>query len=260
MVIKMNNLTITEIINVYHINQNDWKRDFYAPRESDGVVLFTEGEIEYTFADKTIIAKKGDLLLLPGNIPYSGKKYSEQVSFFVIDFKTMAKNDFEKFGAPCAIKCEEYDKTLSEFSKALEIWKKQTFSTMFLLKSALYSLLGTSYPKEIKTNTTSPIEEILSYIGENISDTELSVKKICENFFISESQLRRNFHKSAGVGPNEYISTLRINKAKSELSYSEKSISAISIECGFSSQYYFSRCFHSSTGMTPSKYRHLTKI
>ena len=256
----MNSMIIKEIVNVYHIEQSDWERNFFSPREFDGIVLFTEGEIEYTFPDKTLVTKKGDMLFLPGNVPYSGKKHSEQVSFFVIDFRTLNKNDFENFGAPCVIKCDTYNNVLSEFSKALDIWEKQTTGTEFLLKSVLYFLLGTSYPREIKTNGTSPIGEILSYIGENLSDTELSVKKICENFFISESQLRRNFLKLAGTGPNEYISTLRINKAKSELSYTSKSISCISSECGFSSQYYFSRCFVKSTGMTPSKYRSLACI
>ena len=255
-----NNLTVTEIMNVYYIEENDWKRDFFAPRKLDGAVLFTEGEIEYTFSGKTIVARKGDVLFLPGNLHYSGKKHSDKVSFFVIDFKCIEKDDFEHLGAPCTVPCEIINPIVSEFKKALEAWKKQTPESMMIIKSALYSVLSLFYSKPIHTHSTSPIEDILAYIAENISEPELSVKNICEHFFISESQFRRNFRKITGTGPKEYITKIRINRAKSELSYTSKSISTIAVECGFSNQYYFSRCFQNVTGMSPSKYRAITYV
>ena len=254
------NLTVTEIMNVYYIEQSGWKRDFFAPRELDGAVFFTEGEIEYKFRDKTLVAKKGDMLFLPGNLPYSGKIASDKVSFFVIDFKCLGKCDFERFGAPCTVSCKTMNSPLSEFRKALGAWEKQTPETMMIIKAALYSMFALFYTKQINSQSAYPTEEILKYVAENISDQTLSVKNICEHFFISESQLRRNFRKITGVSPNEYITTIRINRAKSELSYTSKSISAIADECGFSNQYYFSRCFQKVTGMSPTKYRTITNV
>lgn len=255
-----NNLTVTEIMNVYYIETNDWARDFFAPREFDGAVFFTEGEIEYSFHGKTLVARKGDVLFLPGNLPYSGKKISDKVSFFVIDFKCLGEFAFESFGAPCTVPCVAITSVLSEFEKALEAWEKQTPESIMVIKSKLYSLFGLFYSKQINIHSAYPVEEILKYVAENISQQTLSVKNICEHFFISESQLRRNFRKITGVSPNEYITTIRINRAKSELSYTSKSISTIAIECGFSNQYYFSRCFQKVTGMSPSKYRTIAYV
>ena len=62
-------LIISQIDSVYYHKTDRWNRDFFASRKYDGIVLFTEGEIEYRFADRTVTAKKGDLLFLPGDQP-----------------------------------------------------------------------------------------------------------------------------------------------------------------------------------------------
>ena len=253
-----NDLTVTEIVNVYHVKQSKWERDFFAVRNFDAVVYFVEGEIEYNFAHKTFTAKKGDLLFLPGNLPYSGKRHTEEITIFVMDFKSLNKDDFEKIGAPCAVEIKNQDNVFSSFSAAVDLWHKHTAETMLTLKSILYSLISSVYTAEVSGHTAHSVNDMLSYVAKNIKNPNLSIKKICDEFYISESQLRRNIRKITGLSPNEYIVTLRINKAKSELSYTGKSIADISYECGFSSPYYFSRCFSKYTGMTPSKYRSLT--
>ncbi len=253
-----NDLTVTEIINVYHVKQSGWERNFFAARKFDAVVYFADGEIEYNFAHKTFTAKKGDLLFLPGNLPYSGKRHTRDVTIFVMDFKSLGEDDFEKIGAPCTVPIKDERNVYTSFSNAVDLWHKHTAESMLALKSILYSLISSIYTEEANIHSSHAINEVLSYVAKNIKNPNLSVKKICEEFYTSESQLRRNFRKITGLSPNEYIVTLRINKAKSELSYTGKSIADISYECGFSSPYYFSRCFSKYTGMTPSKYRSLT--
>ena len=79
-------ITVNKVINVHHTEGSDWRRDIFAPRKHQALVAFTEGEIEYYFEGLTLTARKGDILLLPGNLPYSGKKLSQTVSLSVIDF------------------------------------------------------------------------------------------------------------------------------------------------------------------------------
>ena len=77
-------LDIKSIHSVYLSKTKDWKRDFFAPRKYDGIVLFLEGEIEYNFGFGKFCAKMGDILAFPGNLPYSGVKISDaSVSFIV---------------------------------------------------------------------------------------------------------------------------------------------------------------------------------
>jgi AraC-like DNA-binding protein len=62
-----------------------------------------------------------------------------------------------------------------------------------------------------------------------------------------------------GTGAKEYITHIRIEKAKSLMENPSLSIADIAEMTGFTSQSYFSTAFKSQTGMTPSQYRQKDK-
>ena len=262
--LRYNGFSITTINSVFYTETKEWDRDFFAPRSSEALVLFTKGAIEYHFADKDIVAREGQLLLLPGVLPYSGKQLSDEVAFYVIDFSCVDPYGFELFGAPCTLTLSNPSRLISICEDALDAWLRQPTGVTLRLKSMLYSTLHTivndQHTVETSDNKRTSTAKILSYIAENIGNTELTVKHLCDKFYISESQLRRNITKETGFAPNEYIQILRINKAKSELSYTQKPIQQIAVKCGFSSPYYFSNCMTKHTGMSPSKYRKSTSM
>lgn len=248
-------INIISIENVYYRQKTKWARNICKTRYYDAVVFFTEGEIEYSFLHKAVVAKKGEILFLPGNLPYSGKSHSKHYAYYVIDFLCSDERQFEDFGAPCSFAVADYQKVLQQFERALLLWNHSSIDTTIGLKGYLYSLLRERFfPKE--ENGKQPIKnDILQYIERNLYDPALTVAKICMDLYISDSQLRRTIHKLTGVSPNEYITMLRLNKAKIMLSTSDENIKDISYACGFASPYYFSRVFSKSTGMSPSAYR-----
>jgi len=251
----MKDLNIKSIINVYYRENKNWKRQTFSPRSFDAVVFFTEGKIEYHFSDKSVTAQKGDILFLPKDVPYSGIRHTDIVSYFVLDFLCAEDGEFERFGAPAVFPAGNYNRMLSKFSSALELWNRQPINVSLELKSIIYAIISTFFEQRNPPQTVTATDEIIEYIIENLGDTSLKVSELCNRFFISESQLRRNFIKATGSKPNEYILALRINKAKRELICTEKPIAQISYECGFSSPYYFSRCFSEVEKETPTAYR-----
>ncbi|MBQ8356696.1 MAG: helix-turn-helix transcriptional regulator [Clostridia bacterium] len=253
-------VTVTKIENVYYQKTNDWHRNGFKPRIFDGAVLFKEGEIEYYFQNQTVVARKGDLLLLPGKLPYGGKRRTDRVAYYVLDFTCLSHHELVSLGAPLVVQVKEYDKRLSEFQNAVDIWNRQTATVNLSIKSFLFSMLGEVNMLNKLDRADARSEEIVAYIADHFCDPQISVKMLCQRFFISESQLRRNLRKTTGSSPNDYISTLRINKAKNELAHTDKTIKQISAECGFSSPYYFSRCFSDMTKISPTEYRTLTRI
>lgn len=248
----MKDICIEKVVNVYFKQQSNWKRTVFAPRGYDALVLFTQGKIEYNFANKTVVAQKGDLLLLPGNLPYSGKKHTPQVGYYVIDFACGRAEEFSELLAPAVVSNQEA--LCAVFSGALEQWQRQPIHMQLHLKSLVYGVLSGVF-ETCGYQPTARTEEILSFISENLGDSKLSVAALCRRFYISESQLRRNLQKATGLTPNSYITTLRINRAKSELLHTTRSIKAVSQGCGFSSPCYFSRCFAQATGLSPTEYR-----
>ena len=248
-------LCVTQIFNVYHNRTSKWQRNKPIPRSQDGLVVFTEGEIEYTFEDRTFRAGRGTALLLPKDMPYSGIARTPQVAYFCLDFDLLSEEPFCDFGAPCAVPLTDFDAICAEFANTVKFWEEQRIDASVRAKSFFYTVWGQLLCQEEKYESNHSGSDLVTYICNHYSDQDLTVSKLCKDFFISESQLRRNVLKVTGLTPNEYIMHLRLTCAKRELICTQKSIGEIARVCGFASTYYFSRCFHAHVGLSPREYR-----
>lgn len=72
---------------------------------------------------------------------------------------------------------------------------------------------------------------------------------------LSRPHFFKLFKKQMGVTPNLYLNTLRSEKAIESLMTTEKTVSDIGFDLGFSSQASFTRFFASNVGIPPSDYR-----
>lgn len=96
--------------------------------------------------------------------------------------------------------------------------------------------------------------DILEFINHNIS-TSLSVDMLCEKFYLTRTQLYRNFKKATGVNPWEYITLKRLTLARSYIN-DGMAASAAAIACGFSDYSAFYRAYVKCFGTTPSGNNH----
>ncbi|WP_420404276.1 helix-turn-helix transcriptional regulator [Nisaea sp.] len=72
---------------------------------------------------------------------------------------------------------------------------------------------------------------------------------------LSRPHFFKLFKKQMGITPNLFINTLRSEQAISDLMVTEKSVTEIGYDLGFSSQASFTRFFSSNVGIAPSEYR-----
>ncbi len=248
-------LCVSNILNVYQNDTLTWRRSEPKERNRNGLVLFTEGEIEYYFPNKSIVATRGSVMLFPSNIPYHGVARTKRVAYCVLDFQTLSENEIFDFGAPCISKLKNFDQLYRDFSNMISVWEQQKMDAAIQAMAFLYSTLALLMENDERNNTNQESDDILTYIFDHYADYDISVLSLCEKFYISESQLRRNILKITGLTTNEYITYLRLTRAKRELVCTQKSIKQIAYECGFSSAYYFSRCFHLHEKVSPKEYR-----
>ena len=78
---------------------------------------------------------------------------------------------------------------------------------------------------------------------------------ICKEIGISRVQLYRKVKAVLGLNVNDYILSVRMQKAKYLLLNEDLTISEISFKVGFSSQAYFATVFKAKFGATPSEYK-----
>ena len=100
----------------------------------------------------------------------------------------------------------------------------------------------------------SRIEIATEYINLNFS-RPLCVDFISKELHISKSSLYEMFHSNFGCTVNEYINSVRIQKACDLLKTTDLPIEEISRQTGFSKASYFTRVFKKTMNVTPLKYR-----
>ena len=84
---------------------------------------------------------------------------------------------------------------------------------------------------------------------------QVTIPMASKALFISESQLSHLFSGRIHVGFREYINSLRVQAATVMLTETDKPISEIAFDCGFTSFSTFNRAFRQSLGMTPREIR-----
>lgn len=72
---------------------------------------------------------------------------------------------------------------------------------------------------------------------------------------MDKAAFSRKFRKAYGVSPKEYLTSLRMNKAKEMLRTTNFEIKEIAASVGYRDQLYFSRLFSKKEGLSPSEYR-----
>ena len=117
---------------------------------------------------------------------------------------------------------------------------------------------GVSY-EEYGSDEERFILQLNKIIDEHISNPDLDQVLICKELGVSRALLYNKMKAITGGGAKEYITKIRIEKAKALIENTSLSIAEISDMTGFASQSYFSTAFKNYTGMTPSQYKQASK-
>lgn len=96
-------------------------------------------------------------------------------------------------------------------------------------------------------------------IHENMAGGELSIKFLTDKLAMSRASLYNKVKFLTGLGVNDYINRLRIDKSVFLLTNTNMNINEISYEVGFSYPRYFSTSFKQIKGMTPTRFKEENK-
>ena len=96
------------------------------------------------------------------------------------------------------------------------------------------------------------VEKFRTIIQTNLSNSDLNVEAISSELGISRAQLYRKIKSITGVSPNDIIRKARLKRAERLLETTDKSVSEVAYEVGFSSPSYFTKCYREFFGCTPN--------
>ena len=92
-----------------------------------------------------------------------------------------------------------------------------------------------------------------------MDNTGLGIQLICQEVGLGRSSLYNKLKALTGMGANDYINKLRIEKAITFISSTDMPFSEIAEKTGFTTPSYFSTAFKQYTGETPSQYKERRK-
>lgn len=110
---------------------------------------------------------------------------------------------------------------------------------------------------EIETNgecqSKNLVKKAINYIWHNYSK-ELSLNIVADYLNISPFYLSRIIKNATDKNFTDYVTSIRIEKAKEFMDENQYSIKEITYKVGFRSQAYFSKVFKKYTGISPTEY------
>lgn len=104
------------------------------------------------------------------------------------------------------------------------------------------------------TQNLARVEKVLEELKKNWQ-SQISLRQIAAEQYVSESYLSRVFRKYTGYGFLECLTEIRLANALDELRYTDKSVTDIALDNGFSNTNSFIAHFRKKYDMTPGSYR-----
>jgi AraC family transcriptional regulator len=98
------------------------------------------------------------------------------------------------------------------------------------------------------------LRQVMSFIAENYA-TDVRLAELAQVAGMSSFHFAREFKRTTGTTPHQYLIKFRVERAKALLADRELSLIEVSLRSGFSHQSHFTRLFHKLTGTTPHSYR-----
>ena len=111
---------------------------------------------------------------------------------------------------------------------------------------------------EPASKNNSIIYSIVEYINSHLTE-EITLKELGDLFHINPYYLSQLFKEDTGINYHNYLTTTRINEAKSLLVTTQMTISKVAATVGFSDYRVFTKVFKKYEGVSPTEYRALKK-
>lgn len=232
----------------------------------EGTIYVTEGDVDYA-------VNAGELLFLKKGIHHFGKKENPRgTRWYYAHFDMEEESGGEEF-FPDASPLPSY--VPSVYRKALPKLTKGLRGSIIERKIFEMTEYSHSDDRMKKWRINGILCDLLSEIvisSENgdkqlrLSDSiceslskrcrePFSAKALEREFFLSYKYMAAVFKRETGTTMQKFHNSLRMKEAARLLRSTLLSVGEVAVQVGFGDMLYFSRCFHSFFGVSPTEYR-----
>ncbi len=241
------------------------------------IIVCVEGIFELKGFEESFTLSSGDMILISSHIPHGINYITQNSHHICIKFDPMVISlpddklsmirinsilselkNFEYF------KNEELNKELPELNDIINRlmlnYSYPYYHNLLLVRSGIQQLMSYIISKRCEKHDNSSdfshlpiVNEIINYVHANLATASLAeAAKISS---MSYSYISKIFANQMGVSFSKYLIQEKINKSMDLLINTDKNVTEISTELGFSSTSHFIKDFKSFKGVTPHTFR-----
>jgi YesN/AraC family two-component response regulator len=235
-----------------------------------------KGKVEFVSNGSKFEAKSGDILFVPKRtIHRDNFDMSSEFEVYMIHFSWEAEGQFNEKVENKSINSLS-KKQKNEILKIFDEFKSQEESDLetdeLIARSRLHSMLllmlrGAEAPKEgkasqeIKNNKRKRLQIMLqakNYLERRYHEP-LTLEQIATDLGVSTYYLSRVFSAESSFSLFNYLTTLRMDKAKAMLAEGNMNVSEVAQSVGYENSNYFSKVFKRTFGISPSESANLIR-
>jgi YesN/AraC family two-component response regulator len=143
------------------------------------------------------------------------------------------------------------EKNLAYVNKVMKIGNQEDLCAW--ISAALDEFIELVYSSQDARKVTQ-ITPAINYIDANY-DKQITLGDVAKVSHLSISRLAHIFKEQMGVTVVDYLTSVRIERAKQLLLATEQNCTEICFQVGYNNQSYFTRTFKELVGMTPLHFR-----
>lgn len=232
-------------------------------------IYINSGEGMFSIDIDKFLFSKGDLLFIPANCTYHLQfKNTCSVDYYLLSFQlyqtkainrdTYTKVELKKEKSFLKSFVFQSAGTIQPLMEELFKLEQDEAIKNFFLKKAKLSMIFhyfvTNQPQKIPKDTMIAIEETKRYMEKHYADT-ISTALLAKRAGVSPKYYSQLFKKEYGIGVQDFLTEIRIRRAKELLIKTSNSLRMIAASVGYADEFYLSRVFKKIVGIPPTNYR-----
>ena len=245
----------------------DYSFNFQSGRvlEEFQMIYITKGSgtFESSSCKNTTIGEGSLFFLFPGEWHRFKPEQLTGWDSYWVGFKgkfaeNLVANNYLSTGKP-VVKVGFNEEIVSLFQRILEAGNEERAGYQQYISGIVIHLLGYVYFRAKDNHfedqeVVQKIDKARVLIREQLN-LNVRPEAIAKELVMTYSWFRRLFKQYTGLAPAQYITQLRLQRARELLTSTSKSVKEIAVEMNYESVDYFSTQFKRETRMTPTQYR-----
>jgi len=122
-------------------------------------------------------------------------------------------------------------------------------------ENVIFNLMENEIRGTMENKSLPIVEKACEYIRAHYQDPDLNQGQIAEVLAVSTSYISGVFKKAMGISMIQYITMVRMEKARELLLEESMNVKVVAEQTGYHDEYYFSRCFKKQYGLSPLQVR-----